>query len=234
MDMGYELPPLIPNIVTPPPLSRYLLRSLFKPVTPFYSKLLPLPMNEFTSAPVAVVATLSTSDIDRNNSVTVTFIADPFGPYFPETILVSGIHPPIGLDLHYDVDRHHCQLVKMDPGTPSHRLSQWKYHLRHAYILSIDNMSVHAINDVRLVIYEARSVNRKLVVVSFTKDDAPNCLSAIGLPQVHVENTLLVVVHKAIIGPKFNHRTLQNQLDWKDWLASGWMQLDNYAKQNMC
>jgi hypothetical protein len=35
------------------------------------------------------------------------------------------------------------------------------------------------------------------------------------------------------MGPKFNCRTLQKQLDWKDWLASEWIQLDNYANQNM-
>jgi hypothetical protein len=101
------------------------------------------------------------SEIDRNNSVTVTFSTNPFGPYFPETMVVSGIHPTLGLDLQYNANRHHCQLLKMNPGTPSHRLSQWKYHLRYAYILSIDTMPIHTINDVRLIISEARSDNRK-------------------------------------------------------------------------
>jgi hypothetical protein len=120
MYMGYELPPLIPAIVTPSPLLQYLICSIHKPVMTFYSKLLPLPMNEFTSDPVAVVTALITSHIDRNNSVTVTFSTEPFDPSFPENILVSVIHPTLGLDLHYDVDRHHCRLIKMDPGTPSH------------------------------------------------------------------------------------------------------------------
>jgi hypothetical protein len=56
-------------------------------------------MNEFTYVPVTVVASVATSDIDRNDSVTVTFSTDPFGPYFPETIVVSGIHQALGLDL---------------------------------------------------------------------------------------------------------------------------------------
>jgi hypothetical protein len=124
------------------------------------------------------------SDIDRNNSVTVTFSTDPFGPYFPETIAVSGIHLTLGLDLQYDDDQHRCQLVKIDPGTPSHRLSQWRSHLRYEYILSVDMMSVHTIADVRLVIAEARSADRKSIIVAFTKDDAPNFLSAVGLPQL--------------------------------------------------
>jgi hypothetical protein len=91
---------VLPAITTPPPLSRYPLRSQHKTVTPFIFKLLPLPMNDFTSAPFAVIASVTMADIDHNNSITVTFITDPFGPSFPETILVSGIHPMIGLDLH--------------------------------------------------------------------------------------------------------------------------------------
>jgi hypothetical protein len=52
-------------------------------------------------------------------------------------------------------------------------------------------MPVHTITDVRLVISE------------FTKDDALNCLYAVGLPQLyvdqlqimrgHIENTVLIV-----------------------------------------
>jgi hypothetical protein len=99
MDMGYDPPPLIPAIITPPSLSRYPLRPLHKPVMPLYRKILPLPINKFMSAPVAVVATLSTSDIDCNNSVTITFSTYPIGPPFPKTILFSSIHPTLGLDL---------------------------------------------------------------------------------------------------------------------------------------
>jgi hypothetical protein len=44
---------------------------------------------------------------------------------------------------------------------------------------------------------------------------------------------MLAVMHKSITGPKFNRCTLQKQLDWKDWLTAEWIQLYNYAKQNM-
>jgi hypothetical protein len=98
-------------------------------------------------------------------------------------------------------------------------------------------------SDVRLIISEAHSTNRKSVVVTFTKDDAPNCISVVGLPQLyfdqlkimkgHIDNMVLSAVHKAIMGPKFKRRTLQKQLDWKDWLAVELIQLDNCARQNM-
>jgi hypothetical protein len=230
MDMVYEQEHVLPAITSPPPLPRYPLRSRYKSVTPFFCKLLPLPTNEFTSAPLAVVASVTISDIDRNKSVTVTFSTDPFGPSFPETIFVSGIHPTLGLALHYNIDRHRCQLLNTDPGTPLHRLSQCKSRLRYAYILSIGTIPVHTITDVRLIIYEARSSNRSSNIVTFTKDDAPNCLYVVGLPQLyfsqlqimrgHIDSTVLTVVHKAFTDPKCNRRTLQKQLDWKDWIAA--------------
>jgi hypothetical protein len=49
----------------------------------------------------------------------------------------------------------------------------------------------------------------------------------------HIHNTVLTVVHKAIMGPKFNRSMLQKQLDWNEWLAIEWIQLDNYDKQKM-
>jgi hypothetical protein len=102
-------------------------------------------------------------------------------------------------------------------------------------------MSVHTIADVRLIISEARSARNQSIIVAFTKDDAPNCLSAVGLPQLYsdqlritkgnIDSTVIDVVHTSITGASFNGRTLQKQLDWKDWLAAEWIQLDNYDKQ---
>jgi hypothetical protein len=57
-------------------------------------------MNEFTSAAFAIIASVTTSSIHHNNSITVTFSTDSFGPSFPETILVSGIHQTLSHDLH--------------------------------------------------------------------------------------------------------------------------------------
>jgi hypothetical protein len=182
MAMGSDQEPVLPALTTAPPKSRYPSRSHHNSVTPLLCKLLPLPVNEFTSAPVAAIGYATTSGIDRNSSVTVTFSTNPFGQFFPETIIVSGIHPTLGLVLHYSVDRHRCQLVKMDLGMPSYCLRKWKSRLRSAYLLSIDTMSVHTIADVSLVISEARASGSASIVVVSTKDDAPTCLSEVGLP----------------------------------------------------
>jgi hypothetical protein len=230
MDMGYDQLHVLPSLITVRPKSRYPFRSRHNSMAPLLCKLLPPPMDEFTSDPVAVIASVSASDIDRNSSVIVTFSTNPFGKSFPETIIIYGINPTLGLVLHYDIDRHRYQLIKMDLDTPSHCLPQWKSHLRSAYILPIDTMSVHTIVDIGLVISEARAAGRPSIAVLFTKDDAPNCLSTVGLPQLyfdqlqimrrHIDNAVLIVVHKETTGPKFNRRTLQKQLDWNDWLAA--------------
>jgi hypothetical protein len=195
MDMGYDQESVLPALLTVPPQSRYPFRLRHNSVRPFLCKLLPLPMNEFTSAPVAVIASVSASDMDRNSSVTVTFSIDPFVQSFPETIIISGIHPTLGLVLHYYVDRHRCQLIKMDLGRPSHRLPQWKSRLRSAYILSIDTMSIHTITDIGLVISEGRAAGCPSIVVLFTKDDAPNCLSTVGLPQLYFDQLRIMRRH---------------------------------------
>jgi hypothetical protein len=104
-------------------------------------------MNEFTAAPVSVAASLTASDTARSDGIMVAFSKDPFGPSFTEMILVSSIHPTLGLDLHYDTDHHRCQITKIDPGTPAHRLPQWRSHLHHAFVLSIDQAPVHTIAD---------------------------------------------------------------------------------------
>ena len=49
----------------------------------------------------------------------------------------------------------------------------------------------------------------------------------------HIDQAVLTVVHKAITGPKYNRHSLQKQLDWKDWQAAEWIQLDNYDTQSM-
>jgi hypothetical protein len=183
-------------------------------------------MNDFTSALVAVTASIKASDIACSDDTTVTFSADPFGPSLTDTILVSGVHPTLGLDLHYDTKHHMCQITKMDPGAPSHHLPQWRSHLRYAFVLSINQDPVDTIADSLQAFAKAQQLDNITVVVALTNDDAPNCLSAVGLPQLysdqlwvtkrHISHTALAVIHKAITGPKFNRRHLHQQLNWNE------------------
>jgi hypothetical protein len=112
----------------------------------------------------------------------------------------------------------------MTPGTSSHRLHQWKSRLRHAFLLSVETTAVHTISDDHQEIALALQTAQTSVVIVFTKDEAKNSLSAVGLPQLyfdelrvmkaHIGRTAKAVVHKSITRPKFNRRSLQKQSDW--------------------
>jgi hypothetical protein len=126
-------------------------------VYPTYSQhkcitLIPLPLREFTPAPIIVAASLAAtsrppddSNVHHNDGIMVIVSTDPFGPSFLETITLSGIHPTLGVNVRHDVDRQSFQLVAMMPGTPSHRLPQCKSRLRHAFLISVDSTAVHTI-----------------------------------------------------------------------------------------
>jgi hypothetical protein len=106
MDMGYDIPslPLVPlQPLTP---SVYPTWSQHKCITPLSCTPIPLPLHEFTPAPVAVAASLAAtsrplhnSDVQGNDGTRVISSTYPFGPSFPETITVSGIHRTLGLDI---------------------------------------------------------------------------------------------------------------------------------------
>jgi hypothetical protein len=230
MYMGYDIPslPLVP--LQSSQFAMYPKRSQKKCITPLLCTLIPLLLHEFTPAPAPVAVTASVaassrplhaSDVHRNDGITVNFSTDLYGPSFTETIPVSGIHPSLGLEIRHAMDRQRCQLVAMPPGTPSHRLPQWKSRLRHAFLLSVDAAAVHTSSDVHQAIALARQAAQTSVIIVFTKDEDNNTLSAVGLPQLYVDQlrviqahiayTVQSVVHKAITGPKFNRRSLQKQ-----------------------
>jgi hypothetical protein len=161
----------------------------------------PLSKNEFTAATVAAAEFLTSSDISRIDGMTVTFSTDPFWVSFPEMIPVSVIHPTLGLDLHYDTDRHRCQITKMDPGTPAHTIRQWISSLRHAFVPRINKTPVHTIDDSLQAIAKARQLDKKTVDVALTNDDALNCLSLVGLPQLHVDQIWIMKQHISHTAP---------------------------------
>jgi hypothetical protein len=177
MDMGCDIPslPLVPLQLSQ--FTMYPKRPHHKCITPLSCTMIPLPLHEFTPYPVTVAASLAASsrprhgsDVHRNDGTTVTFSADLFGPSFTETISISGIHPSLGLELRHSMDRQQCQLVAMTPGTPSHRLHQWKSRLRQAFLLSVDTTAVHTISDIYQAISLARQAAQTSVVIVFTKD----------------------------------------------------------------
>jgi hypothetical protein len=115
----------------------------------------------------------------------------------------------------------------MDPGTPSHRIPQWRSRLRHDFVISIDQVHIHIIDDALQAISKTRQLENKTVVSALTKDYAQNCISTVSFPQLYVDHlrvmnwhilhAALAVFHKAVTGLKFNRGNLQQQLNWNEW-----------------
>jgi hypothetical protein len=245
MDMGYNIPslPLVP--LQPPKPSVYPTRSRHKCITPLPCILILPPLHKFTPTPVAVAASLAVtsrplhaSDVHRNDGIAMTLSTDPFGPSFPETIYVSGIHPTLGIDIRHDMDRQRCQLVAMTPGKPSHLLPQWKLHLCHAFLLSVDTTAVYTILDVHQEIALVLQAAHTYVIIVFAKDDANNSLYGVGLPHLyfdqqrvmkaHIAHTVQAVVHKSITGPAFiNSQTVMNGVTPN---GSSWITMTNMTR----
>jgi hypothetical protein len=135
-----------------PPLTK------FKPGITTLACYVPLPLLEFTSAPVATAAPLiADTPVSRYDALTIELCGDPFGPSFDEPINIQGSHATADFLLLYDIDQGRCQITAaMQPGTPANHIHTWKSRLRGAYILRINTHDVtsildatHAVRDVR-------------------------------------------------------------------------------------
>jgi hypothetical protein len=208
----------------------------------------PMPLLEFVSAPVAVATTLVAAvPVSRNDALTVEMYDDPFGPSFDEPISIQGHHVAAGLLLQLDIDRGHCQLTSIQPGTPAHHIHTWKSRLCHAYILRIDGNNVISIMDVTHAIQDACLRLASNISVTFTFDEIVNTLRHAGLPQLYfdqmrvVKNHLETVKHprnnkvSASSTPRLTRQKLQQTDTWPKWRATEQhhVQLNNYFEQGM-
>jgi hypothetical protein len=119
----------------------------------------PLPYREHAT-PFAASATIGQPDItgfpDRDAIASLEFSCDPFGPSFDEPILLQGLHPTAGLELVADTARGHPRLRNCLSSTPAARIPLWRSRIRHAFLIAIDGLPVHSIDDVQQAIATVR------------------------------------------------------------------------------
>jgi hypothetical protein len=149
----------------------------------------PLPLLEFTSAPVATAATLvADTPVSRYDALTIEMCGNPFGPSFDEPINIQGSHVTAGLLLLYGIDRGRFQSTAMQPGTPANHIHTWKSRIRGAYsILRINNHDVTSILDVKHAVRDARLSHDTHITVTLTFDKIVNTLNHAGLPQLYFD-----------------------------------------------
>jgi hypothetical protein len=160
----------------------------FKPGITTLACYVPLPLLEFTSAPVTTAATLvADTPVSRYDALTIEMCGDPFGPSFDEPINIQGFHVTAGLLLLYDIDRGRCQITAMQPGTPVNRIHTWKSRPCGAYILRMNNHDVTSILGVTYAVRDARFFHDTHITVTLTFDKIVNTLNHAGLPQLYFD-----------------------------------------------
>jgi hypothetical protein len=111
----------------------------------------PLPYREH-AIPLAAAATIRQPAItgfrDRDAIAPLEFSCYPFGPSFDEPILLNDLHPTAGLELVADTARGHPRLRNCLSSTPAARIPLWRSRIRHAFLIAINGLPVHTIDDV--------------------------------------------------------------------------------------
>jgi hypothetical protein len=168
---------VLPAITTLPPLSGYHLRSSHKSLTPFFCKLLPLPMNEFTyarlmSSPPSPHLTLIATTVSQSLLAQIPLGRLFLKPYlFPAFIrrlalicITMSIDTVVSLLIWILVRRHtECSSGSLVSGRHTSYLST---------IFSFTPSMMYASSNLKLV-----RPKRTYIVIAFMKDDAPNCIS---------------------------------------------------------
>jgi hypothetical protein len=178
--------------------------------------------------------------------MSIALSGNPFGPSFTETISIQGQHPTAGLEVRYDPARQRVQLIHCTPGTPVARISRWRSRLKHAYLLSLNDIPIADISTLQSAISLLCDTKVTTATLLLTFDDARNSLSSTGLPQLYFDQLrdLRTIQHhlRTSVPPtsptsptahRLTRRGLMTQPDWSAWLAAEAEQLDSYKAQGM-
>ena len=246
----HDTPPHLLDVPTPsllppapiPPLSTLALSTL-----PSLACIMPLPFGDFShQVPVSsrVPSPLpqilpAAASLTAPEAMSIEFSGDPFGPSFLESISIDGIHVTAGLALRMDAIRGKLRLMACVPGTPAAQISRWRQRLQFAYLLELNGIPITTIDAFQQIIATLRSQGVTVCQIRFTFDEIRNSLSGSGLPQLYFDQlrdirTITKSLHNTpALAHRLTRKGLQSQLDWPEWQASEFVQLDQYAQQNM-
>jgi hypothetical protein len=103
--------------------------------------------------------------------------------------------------------------------------------------IAIDGNPVHTIEDVQNAIATLRQTTCHTARFTFTHDEIRTNLTAAGVPQLYFDQLNHIRHHlEDIRSPKahkLTRRTLAGAVDWPEWEASEYKQLNQFAQQGM-
>ena len=212
--------------------------------------LIPLPLGELLDMSSLPHFSPSAHALTASDVMSIEFSNDPFGPSFIEPIPLTGTHETAGIETRFDASRQRLQITHLLAGNPVSRLPRWRSRLKHAYILSLDNLDIPDHETFVRLIASLRDTHGSqhtypLVSLKLTFDDAINTLSSTGLPLLYFDQLKHIRGHNTTlrasqtlplctpVSHRLTRRGLQTQPGWPEWLRSEAEQLDSYATQGM-
>jgi hypothetical protein len=134
------------------------------------------------TAATAMLKPVITGFPDRDAIASLEFSCEPFGPSFDEPVSLSGLHATAGLDLVDDNARGHPYPRACLTSTPAAHIPRWRSRIRHAFLIAVDGLQVHTIDDIQKAITAIRQTPRHHVRFTFTYDEIRTNLTADGVP----------------------------------------------------
>jgi hypothetical protein len=151
-------------------------------------------------------------------------------------------HQTAGFSIIKNQDR--LILANILRSTPAARIDKWRSRCRGAWIMEVNGIPVHEIDDVADILYKCKSSGYKSVSILMSHPEIKSGLTSKGIPQIHIDqlNPKFIlnldhiakqrapVVESAGVFQysfyKLTRGKLVKQDDWCDWQASEWKQLD--------
>jgi hypothetical protein len=118
---------------------------------------------------------------------------------------------------------------------PSARIPQWRSLICPAFLIAIDDLPAHTIDDLPKAIATVRQPTCQTARSTFTHDEVRNNLTAQGVPKLYFEQFYRIRDHLDDIRSPKTHKLARRALtaDWPEWEASNYKQLSQFAQQRM-
>jgi hypothetical protein len=122
---------------------------------------------------------------------------DDSGPLISEKVILKGTHPLLGMGIITDKDNpSRLYLQNCMPSAPMSLIPRWRSHLRGAHIRSINDIPVHSIKDIPLIIHNQRRQRQTSVTIQMAQPLAPAMAMADhGVPQLHLDQLNVIAHH---------------------------------------
>ena len=127
--------------------------------------------------------------INRDDIAMIYLSPDPYNCAFEETIDLRRYKwnkaNTAGMEFMVKDDRLH--LASMTPSTPGAKIKRWRSHIKHAWLIKVDNVEVHTVEEVSAIFKTLAESERKDCKLLFSHPEIKHGLTNAGIPQISMD-----------------------------------------------